>query len=454
MTMTYVVAAMRALLCVALLSATWARADAWTNSPVRIVVPYSAGGSTDAIGRRLAADLKEITGTSVVVENITGGGSLIGTQAVIRATPDGSSLLLTGNGTISVMKHVNPGLSTDPEKELKPITAVNTLPHWIVVRADRPERTFAEFVDHIRKNPGKVSISVNAHGGTAHLALATWAKTQKLDFTVVPYRGSSAAMVDLIGGATTAHVDVVGSSLSFVKSGRAKALTLLQKERIVHLPEVPAEAQGLHVDSWHVVATTAEHSKLLRARHCQRLHRKRPLHPRVRPVPLHQLAERTVVVRACHGAVGRQELAVAGRAGDEREASRVGEPQAVRVRGQIEGAVEADAVRRLADADVVAVGADESFTRREVGVAQTAVQGHDDRGLGAVEQVGAVVPLRGVRRAPSRHGHAIGEEQAQRLAGWQARQMADGAHACTAGRAGLGQCQGAQLAIDPRLHGV
>lgn len=255
--MNHLVAAMRALLCVALLGATWARAESWTNSPVRIVVPYSAGGSTDAIGRRLAADLKEITGVSVVVENITGGGSLIGTQAVIRATPDGSSLLLTGNGTISVMKHVNPGLSTDPEKELKPITAVNTLPHWIVVRADRPERTFAEFVDHIRKNPGKVSISVNAHGGTAHLALATWAKTQKLDFTVVPYRGSSAAMVDLIGGATTAHVDVVGSSLSFVKSGRAKALTLLQKERIAHLPEVPAESQGLHVDSWHVVATTA-----------------------------------------------------------------------------------------------------------------------------------------------------------------------------------------------------
>ncbi|ODU09266.1 MAG: hypothetical protein ABS84_09680 [Rubrivivax sp. SCN 71-131] len=102
----------------------------------------------------------------------------------------------------------------------------------------------------------------------------------------------------------------------------------------------------------------------------------------------------------------------------------------------------------------MAVGANERFARREVGIAQTAVEGHDDRGLGAVEQVGAVVPLGGVRRAPSRHCHAIGEEQAQRLAGWQARQMADGAHTCAAGRAGLGQRQGAQLAIDPRLHGV
>ena len=205
---------------------------------------------------------------------------------------------------------------------------------------------------------------------------------------------------------------------------------------------MPGRGAGFHLKQ-------DEHSKLLRARRSQRLHRKRALYPRVRPIPLHQLAERAVVVRAGHGAVGRQELAVAGRAGDEREAPRVGEPQAVRVRGQIEGAVEADAVRRLADADVVAVGTDERFTRREVGVAQTAVQGHDDRGLGAVEQVGAVVPLRRVRRAPSRYGHAVREEQAQRLAGWQARQMADGAHTCAAGRAGFGQREGAQLAIDP-----
>ena len=256
--MTTLAAALRATLCMALaIGATEVRAEAWITGPARIVVPYSAGGSTDAVARRLAAALKEGTGTSVLVENITGGGSLVGTQAVIRAAPDGGTLLLTGNGTITVMKHVTPGISIDPEKELKPVTAINTLPHWIVVRADRPEKTFAEFVEHIRKNPGKVNISVNAYGGTAHLALASWAKAQGLDFTVVPYRGSSAAMVDLLGGATTAHVDVVGSSLQFVKAGRAKALTLLQKDRIASLPEVPAESQGLSVDSWHVVATTA-----------------------------------------------------------------------------------------------------------------------------------------------------------------------------------------------------
>ena len=241
------------------LSAPWcaAAADAWTDKPVRIVVPFSAGGATDAIARRFAERLRETAGMRVVVENITGGGSIVGAQSVARSAPDGTSLLLTGNGTLAVQKHVNPSLPLDPERDLKPVTAINTLPHWIVVRSDRPEKNFDQFVETIRRQPGKVSISVNAVAGTTHLALASWAKANRLDFTIVPYRGSSAAMVDLLGGATTAHVDVVGSSLQFVKAGKAKALTLLQHERVAELPDVPAESRGLVVDSWHVLAAPA-----------------------------------------------------------------------------------------------------------------------------------------------------------------------------------------------------
>src|SRR5690606_37820761 len=101
-------------------------------------------------------------------------------------------------------------------------------------------KTFEEFVEYIRNSPGTVSISVNQVGGSAHLALASWAKTNNLDIIVVPYRGSSAAMIDLLGGSTTAHVDVVGSSLQFVKAGKAKALLLLQETPIESLPDVPA----------------------------------------------------------------------------------------------------------------------------------------------------------------------------------------------------------------------
>ena len=222
------------------------------------MVPFTAGGSTDAIARLLAKKMELVVKQSVVVENITGAGSIIGVQSVVSRPADGSSMVFTGSGTITVMKHTNTSLPIDPEAALMPVTFVNTLPHWIVVRVDRPEKTLEDFLVFIRKNPGKVNISVNAVGGAAHLALANWAKTNALDFNIVPYRGSSAAMVDLLGGTTTAHVDVIGSSMSFVKANRAKALAVLQQAPIAALPDVSASAAenngGLLVYGQHVLA--------------------------------------------------------------------------------------------------------------------------------------------------------------------------------------------------------
>lgn len=233
-------------------------AEVWPAKAVRIVVPFSAGGSTDAIARLLAKKMESVVKQSVVVENITGAGSIIGVQSVINTPADGASMVFTGSGTITVMKHTNSNLPIDPESALVPVTFVNTLPHWIVVRSDRPEKTLDEFLAFIRNNPGKVSISINAVGGAAHLALANWAKTNALDINIVPYRGSSAAMVDLLGGTTTAHVDVIGSSVSFVKAKKAKALAILQQAPIAALPDVSASAAessgGLLVYGQHVLA--------------------------------------------------------------------------------------------------------------------------------------------------------------------------------------------------------
>lgn len=184
---------------------------------------------------------------------------MIGAANVASSPADGASLLFTGGGTLSIMKHTTPNLPIDPEAALTPITFVNTLPHWIVVRADRPERTFSEFTAFIKKNPGKVSISINNAGDAAHLGLARWAAANGLDITIVPHRGSPPAMVDLLGGVTTAHVDVVGSSIAFVTEGKARALMLLQREAIADLPNVPASPSesdgGLLVTGHHVLAT-------------------------------------------------------------------------------------------------------------------------------------------------------------------------------------------------------
>lgn len=236
-------------------------AQDWPSKPVRIIFPYPAGGSGDAVARNLAKRMESATKQTVTVENITGGGSIVAAQSVISSPADGVKLYFTGSSTITVMKHVSSRLPIDPEKELTPITLVNTLPHWLVVKADRPEKDLQGLIQFIRANPGKVNISVNSVGGIAHLALADWAKKNQLDFTIVPYRGSPPAMIDLIGGITTAHVDVVGSSLPFVKDRRAKALTMLQQTALADLPDVPVSPAenngGLLVDGQHVLAVKA-----------------------------------------------------------------------------------------------------------------------------------------------------------------------------------------------------
>lgn len=234
-------------------------AQEWPTQPIKIVFPYSAGGSGDAVARNLAKRLETATKQTVTVENVTGGGTVVAAQAVINAPADGTRLLFTGASTMTVLKHINTKLPIDPEKELTPITFVNTLPHWLIVRSDRSEKTFEQFVETIRKNPGKISISVNAVGGVAHLSLASWAKRNNLDFLIVPYRGSPPAMIDLIGGTTSAHVDVIGSSLPFVKDRKVKALSLLQLTAIQDLPDVPispSESNGglILAGSHHVLA--------------------------------------------------------------------------------------------------------------------------------------------------------------------------------------------------------
>lgn len=244
---------------------TFATAQKWPTPNVKIIVPFSAGGATDVIARRLADKMQKIIDRPVVVQNVTGGGSVIGMQQVVSGKPDGGTLVFTGSSSITVMKHTMSALPIDPEKQLTPITFVNTLPHWIVVKADRPEKTFEDLIDHIRKNPKKVNISVNQLGGAAHLALANWIKKNNLDLAIIPYRGSSAAMIDVIGGNITAHVDVIGSSLPLVKAGKARALALLQQEPIPSLPGTPPsppeESGGLKIGGQHVLAVKTGTSK-------------------------------------------------------------------------------------------------------------------------------------------------------------------------------------------------
>ncbi|MGY2490781.1 Bug family tripartite tricarboxylate transporter substrate binding protein [Cupriavidus sp. CP313] len=229
----------------ALLAATCASAAAaWPDRPLRLVVPFPAGGSYDIIGRTLARKLEQRLGQPVVVENIAGGATVPGVSSVLKEKADGNTLLLASDGTLNINPFTIKGLRYRPESDLTPVTIVSTVPHWIITRADRKEMTLGELKTHIQRNPGKVSISINVVAGAAHLRLADWKRRNGLDFTIVPYRGSPPAMADLIGGQTYAHVDVIGSSVNYVQDGKAKPLATLQAEPITQFPALQTQKAG------------------------------------------------------------------------------------------------------------------------------------------------------------------------------------------------------------------
>lgn len=236
-------AAIRGVIVGAILVATnSASAAAWPERPLRLVVPFPAGGSYDIVGRTLARKLERRLGQPVVVENIAGGATVPGVMSVLKEKADGNTLLLASDGTLNINPHTIKGLRYNPDKDFTPVTIVNTVPHWIITRADRKQMSLTELKDYIRKHPGKVSISINAVAGAAHLGLADWKRRNDLDFTIVPYRGSPPAMSDLIGGQTYAHVDVIGSSISYVSDGKAKPLAVLQSATVALFPKLERQA--------------------------------------------------------------------------------------------------------------------------------------------------------------------------------------------------------------------
>lgn len=243
----------------ALHGAAVAQAD-WPERAVRIICPFPAGASTDVLARAVAQRLQERTGKPVTVENITGGALVPAALVTTKAAPDGHVLLLSSNATFAINPHVQPRLPYAPERDLAPITLVGTTPNWLVVRSDRPERTLADLVRTMRERPGSVTISVNAVGGTTHLALEGWKQANGLDFTVVPYRGSPPAFADMMGGSLVAMSDVVGSTLPHVQAGRAKALAVLQPKRSPFAPDVPSTSEvgvaGLEAVTYLAFATT------------------------------------------------------------------------------------------------------------------------------------------------------------------------------------------------------
>ncbi len=234
------------------LNAVHAQGD-WPKRTIKVVVPYPAGGSADAMGRMVANKLTRALNVATVVENVAGGATVPGALAVLRDPADGHTLFMASDGTLNINRWLLKDMRYDGDRDFTPVTVLNSYPHWLIVNPKGPYKSFDDLVKAIRAKPGKVSISINTIGGAAHLALDNWRRENGLDFEIVPYRGSPPAVADLIGGHIDAHMDVVGSSIAHARGGRVLPVAVLQGQPLKEFPQLmtqnPKDPKALVVQS-------------------------------------------------------------------------------------------------------------------------------------------------------------------------------------------------------------
>jgi tripartite-type tricarboxylate transporter receptor subunit TctC len=230
-----------------------ARAQAWPSRPVRIVVAYPPGGSTDVLARTLAAALAEsIPGGTFVVDNRPGGAAVVGTQAVAQAAPDGTTLALGNNQTHAANAAMLPSLPFDPVADFAPIARLAAVHHALVVPANGA-RTLAELAARGRDG-GRVTYASSGAGSASHVIAETFVRRERMEATHIPYRGGAQATTDTVSGTVDFFVSTWPQVVALVRDGRLRALGIGAPQRLPETPDVPtfAElgAQDLAVDAW------------------------------------------------------------------------------------------------------------------------------------------------------------------------------------------------------------
>ncbi|HXW39870.1 MAG TPA: tripartite tricarboxylate transporter substrate binding protein [Xanthobacteraceae bacterium] len=237
-----------------------ARALDYPRRPVRLVVSVPAGGSPDIIGRLIAQWLSDRLGQPFVVENRSGASANIGTETVVRAPPDGYTLLLAMSANAinaSVYRNLNFNFIADTV----PVASIGTVPLVLLVNPSLPAKTVPEFIAYAKANPGRLYIAASGNGSPLHVAGELFKMMAGVDLINVPYRGEAAAMPDLVGGRVQVMFGVMPSSLGYIAGGKVRALAVTAAQRQPALPELPTMAEflpGYAANGWYgVVAPKA-----------------------------------------------------------------------------------------------------------------------------------------------------------------------------------------------------
>jgi tripartite-type tricarboxylate transporter receptor subunit TctC len=244
------------LLAIYALAVTAARAQDYPDRAVRIIVPFAAGGTADAVPRLVADFLSRKWGQPVIIENRTGAGGNIGAEFAYHAAPDGYTLLASPPPPLVINQNIYPNLGFDPAK-FEPVIVMAHVPNALIVNPKSLKASsVAELIDYLRNNPDKVTAGTQGNGTTSHLTAELFQTMAKVKLRAIPYRGSAPALQGLLAGDVDLMFDNLGSSLPLVEAGNLKLLAVASSQRLPSLPDVPTIAEtlpGFEAVAWYAI---------------------------------------------------------------------------------------------------------------------------------------------------------------------------------------------------------
>jgi len=235
-------------------------AQDYPNRPIKLIVPHSPGGATDAVARMVAQPLGEALGQSIVVENKPGAGGILGTDIAAKAAPDGYTLLMLVDAN-TIYPSTTLKLNHDPASSFAPISLVGRGSHVLVLHPSVPANNLQELIAYIRAHPGELSAALPSYGGPQHLALEMIKANAKIDVTPIPYKGGGQAITDILGGQVKFGLLGMAPAVPHIRSGKLKAIAVTGSTRSAALPDVPTVAEsgiaGFETNQWQSMVAPA-----------------------------------------------------------------------------------------------------------------------------------------------------------------------------------------------------